>query len=87
MTPAGASRQVEAPPETVTEGDAQYALDPVGRIYREVGPAGPGTPQELGQRPVRDSNSDRNRLFRQDSGISRIVEPVRPYDPPSSRQK
>jgi len=43
MTPEGASRQVEAPPETVTEGDAQYALDLVGRICRGgVGPAGAG---------------------------------------------
>jgi hypothetical protein len=46
MTPAVASRQDAAPPETVTEGDAQHAIDLVGRICREVGPGVPGTPQE-----------------------------------------
>ena len=46
MTPAMASRQEAAPPERVTEGDAQYAIDLVDRICREVGPGVPGTPQE-----------------------------------------
>jgi uncharacterized membrane protein YphA (DoxX/SURF4 family) len=33
-------------PAMVTEADAQYALDLVDRICRQVGPGVPGTPQE-----------------------------------------
>ena len=43
MTPAVASLRDAAPSGTVTEGDAQYVIDLVGRICREVGPGVPGT--------------------------------------------
>ena len=46
MTPTAALREDGSLPEMVTEGDAQYALDVVRRICRDVGPGVPGTPQE-----------------------------------------
>jgi hypothetical protein len=46
MTPAVGAHEHGSSPETVTEGDAQYALDLVGRICRDVGPGVPGSLQE-----------------------------------------